>query len=155
MIETRKREHPRKPDEQYALIESCSPGPWLELFARHPAPGWTVWGDEADDTVQPRGKSHPGYAGGAIETPQLPLYARVEDSTADALGEELRRRYESGRSIRDLSLETNYSIGRVRGVLKRADAPLRSRGAAPSLTHEPSETPTYDARPLADDVAGG
>ena len=155
MIETRKREHPRKPDEQYALIESCSPGPWLELFARHPAPGWTVWGDEADHTVQPRGKLHRGYAGGAIETPQLPLYARVEDSTADALGEELRRRYESGRSIRDLSLETNYSIGRVRGLLKRADAPLRSRGAAPSLTHEPSETPTYDARPLAADVAGG
>jgi N6-adenosine-specific RNA methylase IME4 len=46
MIETRKREHSRKPDEQYVLIESCSPGPYLELFARFPQPGWVVWGDE-------------------------------------------------------------------------------------------------------------
>ena len=34
MIQTRKREHSRKPDEQYDLIESCSPGPFLELFGR-------------------------------------------------------------------------------------------------------------------------
>src|SRR5271170_856240 len=34
MIQTRKREHSRKPDEQYELIESCSPGPFLELFGR-------------------------------------------------------------------------------------------------------------------------
>ena len=39
MIESRKREHSRKPDEQYELIEACSPGPYLELFARHPRPG--------------------------------------------------------------------------------------------------------------------
>lgn len=44
MIETRKREHSRKPDEQYRLIESCSPGPYLEMFARQAAPGWTAWG---------------------------------------------------------------------------------------------------------------
>lgn len=48
MIEARKREHSRKPDEQYALIESCSPGPYLELFARHRRPGWVVWGDEVE-----------------------------------------------------------------------------------------------------------
>lgn len=46
IIETRKREHSRKPDEQYELIESCSPGPYLELFARHQRDGWTAWGDE-------------------------------------------------------------------------------------------------------------
>jgi len=48
MIETRKREHSRKPDEQYDLIEACSPGPFLELFARHPRDGWSAWGNEAD-----------------------------------------------------------------------------------------------------------
>src|SRR5690606_7795967 len=47
MIETRKREHSRKPDEQYDLIESCSPGPYLELFSRHPRTKWTLWGDES------------------------------------------------------------------------------------------------------------
>ncbi len=46
-IATRKREHSRKPDELYPIIERCSPGPFLELFARHGQAGWTAWGDEA------------------------------------------------------------------------------------------------------------
>lgn len=50
VIKTRKREHSRKPDEQYDLIELCSPGPFLELFARgkHNA-RWRVWGNQADN----------------------------------------------------------------------------------------------------------
>ena len=47
VIRTRKREHSRKPDEQYAIIEKCSPGPYLELFARGSRPGWTTWGDQS------------------------------------------------------------------------------------------------------------
>ena len=49
IISTQKREHSRKPDEQFALIEGCSSGPRLEMFARGPRPGWTVWGNQADD----------------------------------------------------------------------------------------------------------
>ena len=49
IIKTRKREHSRKPDEQYDLIESCSPGPYLELFARGSRDGWMSWGNQADD----------------------------------------------------------------------------------------------------------
>lgn len=63
MIETQKREHSRKPDEQYEVIEACSPGPYLELFARYPQEGWTTWGNEADPEVTPRGRSHRGYRG--------------------------------------------------------------------------------------------
>jgi N6-adenosine-specific RNA methylase IME4 len=48
LIESRKREHSRKPEEMYGVIESCSPGPYLELFARHPRLGWTSWGDEIE-----------------------------------------------------------------------------------------------------------
>lgn len=66
LIETRKREHSRKPDEQYPLITSCSPGPYLELFARYPQPGWVAWGAEADPAVVPRGQLHPTYRG-AVE----------------------------------------------------------------------------------------
>ena len=66
MIETRKREHSRKPDEQYPLIEACSPGPYLEMFARYGRPGWVAWGDESADDVTPRGSVHKGYAGGEI-----------------------------------------------------------------------------------------
>ena len=46
LIATRKREHSRKPDEIYDLIESCSPGPYLELFARFSRSGWCQWGNE-------------------------------------------------------------------------------------------------------------
>lgn len=42
----RKREHSRKPEALYEIIEACSPGPYLELFARHARPGWHQWGDE-------------------------------------------------------------------------------------------------------------
>ena len=53
MIQSRKREHSRKPDEQYDLIESCSRGPFLELFGRGRRPGWTVWGDQAGADYAP------------------------------------------------------------------------------------------------------
>jgi N6-adenosine-specific RNA methylase IME4 len=48
-LATRKREHSRKPDEMYDVIEACSPAPRLELFARHPRAGWTSWGDQVGD----------------------------------------------------------------------------------------------------------
>ena len=54
IILSRKREHSRKPDEQYDLIEGCSPGPYVELFARGERNGWVAWGDEAateDETL--------------------------------------------------------------------------------------------------------
>ena len=50
---TRKREHSRKPDEQYDIIETCSWGPYLELFGRGSRPGWTVWGDQATNSYEP------------------------------------------------------------------------------------------------------
>jgi N6-adenosine-specific RNA methylase IME4 len=52
-MSSRKREHSRKPDEQYEIIESCSKGPYLELFARGTRPGWTYWGAQADETYRP------------------------------------------------------------------------------------------------------
>lgn len=58
MIQTRKREHSRKPDEQYELIEACSPGPYLEMFARGERPKWAVWGNQADQTYAPTWKTY-------------------------------------------------------------------------------------------------
>ena len=42
------REHSRKPDETHERIERLVAGPYLELFARAPHEGWTVWGNETD-----------------------------------------------------------------------------------------------------------
>jgi len=49
IIVQRKREHSRKPDEQYKIIEDCSSGPYLELFSRGSRSGWYCWGNEAQD----------------------------------------------------------------------------------------------------------
>jgi len=49
VIRTMKQEHSRKPDELYDIIEGCSPGPYLELFARGTRPKWFAFGNEADE----------------------------------------------------------------------------------------------------------
>lgn len=130
MIETRKREHSRKPDEQYEFIERCSPGPYLEMFARYPQPNWVCWGAEAGSDVQPRGHQHKGYGGGPMTIPSLPAHARLSYEKADELGEQLKLKYEAGSSIRDLSEETQYSIARVRRLLSGANTSLRARGGS-------------------------
>jgi N6-adenosine-specific RNA methylase IME4 len=47
-----KQDHSHKPEEQYAVIERCSPGPYLELFARRKRSGWQVWGNEVASDVE-------------------------------------------------------------------------------------------------------
>lgn len=133
MIETRKREHSRKPDEQYSLIESCSPGPYLELFARHRRPGWTIWGDEAADDIVPRGVVHKGYEGGAILPPLRPN-EHLDKNRAPGIGAELHARYLAGLSIRQLSDDTGYSIQRVRALLQAAGTAMRPRGRGARMT---------------------
>ena len=53
LIASRKREHSRKPDEQYEVFESCSWGPYLELFGRGLRKNWVVWGDQAQEGYHP------------------------------------------------------------------------------------------------------
>jgi len=57
-LATRKREHSRKPDEQYDLIEACSPGPYLELFARGTREKWAMWGNQASEGYRPTWKTY-------------------------------------------------------------------------------------------------
>jgi N6-adenosine-specific RNA methylase IME4 len=52
-MSSRKREHSRKPDEQYPIIEACSKGPYLEIFARGARPKWAIWGNQADESYRP------------------------------------------------------------------------------------------------------
>lgn len=46
VIRAPRREHSRKPDEQYSRIERLVEGPYLELFARQAWPGWDAWGNQ-------------------------------------------------------------------------------------------------------------
>lgn len=72
MIRSRKREHSRKPTESYRVIEDCSPGPYLELFARDERPGWVQWGNELGEEI-------PSYASAysqSEESEPVPVYVR-------------------------------------------------------------------------------
>ena len=61
VISTRKREHSRKPDELYELIESCSWGPYLELFARGTQKGWKSWGNQSE-IYEPDWPTYPNHS---------------------------------------------------------------------------------------------
>jgi N6-adenosine-specific RNA methylase IME4 len=61
IILTRKEEHSKKPHESYGVIEQCSPGPFLELFARKRVKGWHQWGDQVDSYQQTK-PNHRGYS---------------------------------------------------------------------------------------------
>ena len=66
MIQSRKREHSRKPDEQYDIIEACSWGPRLEMFSRGKRKGWTAWGNQADDGYKPDWATYSYNSGMAV-----------------------------------------------------------------------------------------
>ncbi len=136
MIETRKREHSRKPDEQYDLIESCSPGPYLELFARYPREHWVVWGNEADENIIPQGKCYKGYQGGKIlgNVTTLRPNEQLTESVALAIGRVLKQEYDNGTSIQELAALHEYSIARVRSLLKKVNTQFRGRGRPTSDT---------------------
>lgn len=56
------QDHSHKPEEQYAIIERCSPGPYLELFARRNQPGWDAWGNQIDSDIKIPGYPVPNYS---------------------------------------------------------------------------------------------
>jgi N6-adenosine-specific RNA methylase IME4 len=63
VIVSRKQEHSRKPDGVYDIIEACSPGPHLEMFARMRRAGWEQCGDQVGTYHQTR-RLYPAYNGG-------------------------------------------------------------------------------------------
>ncbi len=72
IIVQRKREHSRKPDEQYEIIESCSNGPFLEMFARGNRKGWYSWGNQAED-YYPEWETYKNHSQNGIEKNKRPI----------------------------------------------------------------------------------
>lgn len=62
LLGTRKREHSRKPDEQYDIIEACSPGPFVELFARGTRAGWVAWGNQSSNDYKPTWSTYSNHS---------------------------------------------------------------------------------------------
>lgn len=61
LIRSMKREHSRKPDEFISLIESCSPAPYLELFARGDRLNWDMWGNQASADYEPSWQTYANH----------------------------------------------------------------------------------------------
>lgn len=90
VLTSRKREHSRKPDQLYDIIEDCSPGPYLELFARHPRVGWKQWGNEVeppDDGDTPAATVRPRRAAQAAQLRLLEQNGAYSSETPQARGE--------------------------------------------------------------------
>ncbi len=58
IIRSQKQEHSRKPDELYNIIENCSPGPFLEIFARGKRKNWDVFGNQAHEDYTPEWETY-------------------------------------------------------------------------------------------------
>ena len=67
LIRAQKREHSRKPDEIIPIIESCSPGPFIELFARGERDGWAMWGNQATGDYEPTWSTYKNHTQKSIE----------------------------------------------------------------------------------------
>ena len=80
LLATRKQEHSRKPQEAYGIIEACSPGPYLELFARERVPGWTQWGNEVDSYQPPDYPVYNGHAKHSDRSTQSPSRPKAAGS---------------------------------------------------------------------------
>ena len=86
IVLSQKREHSRKPDAQYDLIESCSPGPYLELFARGTREGWHTWGDQSKQYA-PDWKTYANHSQShAIANGQLTLLHPTPSSAVGTAG---------------------------------------------------------------------
>lgn len=79
LIRSIKREHSRKPDEIYSLIESCSEGPYLEMFARGTRKNWMLWGNQANDDYAPDWPTYSNHSGAQENEPdQYTLFPNLK-----------------------------------------------------------------------------
>lgn len=67
LLRSMKREHSKKPDEFINLIESCSPGPYIELFARGTRDNWAMWGNQANEDYTPTWNTYANHSGSTQE----------------------------------------------------------------------------------------
>lgn len=77
LLASQKREHSRKPDELYNLIENCSGGPYLELFARGERPGWQQWGNQVENYL-PHWPTYSNHSQAHREASEQPLERILE-----------------------------------------------------------------------------
>lgn len=121
LIRTVKREHSRKPDEIVPVIEACSPGPYLELFARGERPGWAVWGNQADAGYEPTWPTYSNHTVAASKNGVDCVYPVSEEEPRQML-----LAMESGRSQ-----PWTLSAG-TKGLPKTADSVSKTVASRPT-----------------------
>ena len=78
LLRTIKREHSRKPDEIFEIIESCSSGPYLELFARGTRENWVLWGNQAEEDYAPTWSTYANHSGTAESSGRISIAAKMK-----------------------------------------------------------------------------
>jgi N6-adenosine-specific RNA methylase IME4 len=73
LLRSRKREHSRKPDELFDVIEQCSDAPFLELFARGTRENWVLWGNQANRDYSPDWATYKNVSHALEETKDEPV----------------------------------------------------------------------------------
>lgn len=127
LLRTVKREHSRKPDEIVPVIEACSPGPYLELFARGDRPGWAMWGNQAAADYEPTWPTYANHTTAAVRKNESCVYPVPEDEPRQLL----------------LAMEApalppwTASAGKSRGSTnpKRVRTPAVARSSRPAAKH--------------------
>lgn len=78
LLRTMKREHSRKPDEIFDIIESCSSAPYLELFARGTRENWVLWGNQAEEDYTPTWSTYSNHSGSSESSGQISIAAKSQ-----------------------------------------------------------------------------
>ncbi|HZZ49060.1 MAG TPA: helix-turn-helix domain-containing protein [Pseudonocardia sp.] len=89
------------------------------------------------------------------KTPSLRRGQRLAENQRNKIGAELLRRYEQGRSVREICTETGYSIGRVRRLLQDAGVTFRPRGGARARVSSVPEKKASGSRSSGGKSSGG
>lgn len=79
LLRTMKREHSRKPDEIFDIIEACSSGPYLELFARGARENWILWGNQADEDYEPTWATYSNHTSKSVSTEQVSIAVKHKE----------------------------------------------------------------------------
>ena len=110
LIRTVKREHSRKPDEIVPIIEACSPGPYLEMFARGSRSGWAMWGNQATEDYEPTWATYANHTK-AGTNPNAPYPVSEDPPGQMLLAMEPAGRYRVGKNKRKIERQPSARRG--------------------------------------------
>lgn len=146
IIKTQKREHSRKPDELYDIIEMCSEGPFLELFARGRRLGWSAWGDQAEEYA-PSWATYANHSGADTDPGErysantvVPIAAQSGKVALSLVSSPVPRK----RAVKNCLAPETFIERAIKQAPGRSLSPMEARDAYRRLCAEAGQKPVAD-----------